>query len=45
MTTDHCRRAAGLLGARYDELALAEGHMWMLASWPVMAGILELAAR
>lgn len=34
VTAGHSRRAAGLLGARYRELAATGGHMWMLAAWP-----------
>ncbi len=41
VTTEHCRRAAQLLGARYRELSLDGGHMWMLGSWAVLAGLLE----
>lgn len=33
VTAGHSRRAAGLLGARYRELAAAGGHMWMLTAW------------
>jgi pimeloyl-ACP methyl ester carboxylesterase len=32
VTPGHCRRAAGLLGARYREVRLDGGHMWMLGS-------------
>lgn len=42
VTADHCRRSADLLGARYRELPLAGGHMWMLGAWPALAA--ELAA-
>jgi pimeloyl-ACP methyl ester carboxylesterase len=42
VTAAHCRRAADLLGARYRELPLAGGHMWMLDAWPTLAA--ELAA-
>jgi pimeloyl-ACP methyl ester carboxylesterase len=30
VTPGHCQRAAGLLGARYREVRLDGGHMWML---------------
>jgi pimeloyl-ACP methyl ester carboxylesterase len=33
VTVAHCRRAASLLGARYRELELDGGHMWMLLAW------------
>jgi pimeloyl-ACP methyl ester carboxylesterase len=33
VTPDHCQRAAGLLGARYREVALEGGHMWMFGRW------------
>jgi pimeloyl-ACP methyl ester carboxylesterase len=42
VTASHCRRAAALLGARYRELQLAGGHMWMLDAWPRL--VAELAA-
>lgn len=41
VTTDHCRRAAALLGASYQDLPLDGGHMWMLRRWPVLASVLE----
>jgi surfactin synthase thioesterase subunit len=41
VTTDHCRRAAALLGARYQELPVEGGHLWMLTRWPVLAEVLE----
>ncbi len=41
VTTDHCRRAASLLGARYHELPIEGGHMWMLRSWPLLAQLLD----
>jgi pimeloyl-ACP methyl ester carboxylesterase len=44
VTTDHCRRTADLLGARYRELARG-GHMWMLESWPELAALLDADAR
>jgi pimeloyl-ACP methyl ester carboxylesterase len=44
VTTDHCRCAAELLGARYRELRVAGGHMWMLACWPLLAELLDRAA-
>jgi pimeloyl-ACP methyl ester carboxylesterase len=43
VTAEHTRRAARLLGARYRELGLAGGHMWMLGAWPVLAA--ELAGH
>jgi pimeloyl-ACP methyl ester carboxylesterase len=42
VTTAHCRRVARLLGARYRELDLEGGHMWMLDAWPRFTA--ELAA-
>lgn len=33
VTPTHCRRAAGLLGARYREVSLEGGHMWMFGRW------------
>jgi pimeloyl-ACP methyl ester carboxylesterase len=41
VTAAHCRLAAALLGARYRELPLDGGHMWMLRAWPRLAA--ELA--
>lgn len=32
-----CRRISRLLGARYVELALDGGHMWMLRDWQTLA--------
>lgn len=33
VTPWHSRRAAELLGARYHELPVEGGHMWMFGSW------------
>jgi homoserine acetyltransferase len=33
VTPWHSRRVAELLGARYHELALDGGHMWMFGRW------------
>jgi len=44
VTPDHCRRAAGLLGATYRELTVEGGHMWMLSAWPALARMLDTAA-
>jgi pimeloyl-ACP methyl ester carboxylesterase len=33
VTPWHCRRAAELLGARYREIPVAGGHMWMFGCW------------
>lgn len=41
VTGEHCRQAAHLLGARYRELTVAGGHMWMLGAWALLAA--ELA--
>jgi pimeloyl-ACP methyl ester carboxylesterase len=41
VTVGHCRRAAELLGARYRELGLDGGHMWMLTAWPRLAAELS----
>jgi len=40
VTPDQCRRVAGLLGARYCEVRLDGGHMWMLDEWALFAGLL-----
>jgi len=37
VTTDRTRALADALGARYDELDLHGGHMWMLADAPRLA--------
>ncbi len=39
-TPANARSVARLLGGSYRELACAGGHMWMLDSWPILAGIL-----
>ncbi len=44
ITFDHCRRAAGLLGARYRELTLDGGHLWMFAHPRQLVRELEAAA-
>jgi pimeloyl-ACP methyl ester carboxylesterase len=33
VTPVHCRRSAELLGARYHELPVDGGHMWMFGRW------------
>ncbi len=38
----HCRQAASLLGARYRELQVDGGHMWMLGRRPLFAEMLRL---
>jgi pimeloyl-ACP methyl ester carboxylesterase len=40
VTTEHCRRAAALLGAEYRELALPGGHVWMLERPRILAHLL-----
>jgi pimeloyl-ACP methyl ester carboxylesterase len=40
VTSDSCRRAADLLGARYDELEVEGGHMWMFGRWPTFEAVL-----
>jgi len=40
VTPDLCRVAADLLGAKYRELDLDGGHMWMLTAWPSFSGVL-----
>lgn len=42
VTPIHCRRAAELLGARYRELVLAGGHVWMFADAARFAAELRL---
>jgi pimeloyl-ACP methyl ester carboxylesterase len=37
VTVLHCRAVADLIGARYRELTLTGGHMWMLGAWPRLA--------
>ena len=37
---DHCRRIAQLAGARYTELDVPGGHMWMLSARDAFARIL-----
>jgi pimeloyl-ACP methyl ester carboxylesterase len=44
ITFDHCRRAAGLLGARYRELTVDGGHLWMFAHPQRFVSELEAAA-
>ena len=41
VTPGHCTAAARLLGARYRELELPGGHMWMLDAWPHLAELLS----
>jgi pimeloyl-ACP methyl ester carboxylesterase len=41
VTADHCRQTARLLGARYQELPIEGGHMWMLERWPILAQVLD----
>jgi pimeloyl-ACP methyl ester carboxylesterase len=36
VTSDHCRRTARLTGARYRELSLDGGHVWMFGRWPLL---------
>jgi len=43
VTPAHCRRAAELLGARYRELAIAGGHVWMLSDAARFAAELRTA--
>jgi pimeloyl-ACP methyl ester carboxylesterase len=40
VTPAHCRRQAQLLGARYRQLPLVGGHMWMLARPEHLAAVL-----
>lgn len=40
VTPAHCRRAATLLGARYEELQLPGGHVWMLDQPSRLASLL-----
>jgi len=40
VTPAHCRRQAQLLGARYSQLPLLGGHMWMLAGPEHLAAVL-----
>jgi pimeloyl-ACP methyl ester carboxylesterase len=40
VTPAHCRRQAQLLGARYRQLPLLGGHMWMLAGPEHLAAVL-----
>jgi hypothetical protein len=40
VTSDSCRRAADLLGARYDELEVEGGHMWMFGRWQTFEAVL-----
>jgi pimeloyl-ACP methyl ester carboxylesterase len=40
-TTRHCRRLALLAGARYRELDLPGGHMWMLREPAALAAVLS----
>lgn len=42
VTGRHCRRAADLLQARYRELSLEGGHMWMFGQWAPLAAELRL---
>jgi len=39
VTTEHARALAELLGARYDELDLRGGHMWMLTEGERFAAV------
>lgn len=41
VTTDQCRRVAALLGARYVELELPGGHVWMLDRPRALAALLR----
>lgn len=43
VTAASCRRAAGLLGGRYRELAVDGGHMWMFGRWPDFHALLAAA--
>ena len=40
VTAESCRHAATLLGARYDELEVEGGHMWMFGRWPTFQALL-----
>jgi pyochelin biosynthesis protein PchC len=39
----HCRKAAELMGAGYEELHIDGGHVWMYGRWPVLADALLTA--
>jgi pimeloyl-ACP methyl ester carboxylesterase len=39
----HCRRAAELMGATYEELHIGGGHVWMYGRWPSLANTLLAA--
>jgi pimeloyl-ACP methyl ester carboxylesterase len=41
VTTDRARSLAGVLGARYEELDVRGGHMWMLAERAKLAAIVS----
>jgi pimeloyl-ACP methyl ester carboxylesterase len=41
VTSDHCRRAARLLGAGYREVEHPGGHLWMISDPPALAHELE----
>src|SRR5262249_49002727 len=41
VTTDRARALAGALGARYEELDLRGGHMWMLSDWSKLAAVVS----
>jgi pimeloyl-ACP methyl ester carboxylesterase len=44
VTRDHCRETARLTGARYRELALDGGHVWMFGRWPLLRSELTALA-